>query len=68
MLLRASVLEGLPGFNDSCNKTQIVKENLIREVTISEKIRKIQPQKIKEKNLEKEIIECPACLSAGTEF
>jgi len=32
MLLRASVLERVPGFNHSCNKTQIFKENLIREV------------------------------------
>ena len=28
----APVLEGIPGCNHSCNKTQPVKENLIREV------------------------------------
>jgi len=38
MLLRASVLEGIPGFNYSCDKAQTVKENLIKEVLISEKI------------------------------
>ena len=31
------MLEGIPGYNHSCNKTQPVKENLIKEVLISEK-------------------------------